>query len=316
MPMLLLLGLLGFGAQAVNSSLGMGYGVSSTTALLALGTSPALASATVNLSQVGSQLVSGLAHWRFGNVDWRIVWRIGLPGAVGAFAGATFLSWLSTAAAAPLMAGILLLLGGYLLVRFTARGTPQEHLGKPLRSTFLAPLGLIGGFLNSTGGGGSGPVITTALLASGRAEPRTVVGSISASEFAVVTAGSAGFLVGLGLGGINLAWVGVMLAGGVVAAPAAAWLTRHLPARMFGSVVGGLIVITNAHTLLRLDGLAVPVPAASATLAVLGLVWAGAVGWSARPGPNRAPRLKLELEPERPLGNQPAPVRAAAPRRR
>jgi hypothetical protein len=282
MSALVLLAVVGFGAQAINSSLGMGYGVTSTTALLALGTSPALASATVNLSQVGSQLVSGVAHWRFGNVDWRIVWRVGLPGAAGAFAGATFLSWLNTEAAAPLMAGILLALGSYLLVRFTLRGSPSGNLGKPLRSRFLAPLGLVGGFLNSTGGGGSGPVITTALLASGRAAPRTVVGSISASEFAVVVAGSAGFLVGLGLGGINLSWVGVMLAGGVLAAPLAAWLARHVPARLLGSLVGGLIVVTNTRTLLHLDGVAVPPAAELATLAGLGLVWAGAIGWSAR----------------------------------
>jgi hypothetical protein len=277
-----LLAVVGFGAQAINSSLGMGYGITSTTVLLALGTSPALASATVNLSQVGSQLVSGLAHWRFGNVDWRIVWQIGLPGAAGAFAGASFLSWLNTEAAAPLMAGILLALGSYLLVRFTLRGAPGGNLGKPLRARFLAPLGLIGGFLNSTGGGGSGPVITTTLLASGRAAPRTVIGSISASEFAVVVAGSAGFLVGLGLGGINLSWVGVMLAGGVLAAPLAAWLARHVPARLLGSLVGGLIVVTNAWTLLHLEAVAVPPAAQLTTLASLGLIWAGAVGWSLR----------------------------------
>ncbi|MPZ25236.1 MAG: TSUP family transporter [Micromonosporaceae bacterium] len=312
MPTLLLLAVVGFGAQAVNSSLGMGYGVTSTSALLALGTSPALASATVNLSQVGSQLVSGLAHWRFGNVDWRIVWRIGLPGAVGAFAGATFLSALSTALAAPLMAGILLVLGSYLLVRFTLRGTPRGNLGKPLRSRFLAPLGLVGGFLNSTGGGGWGPVGTTALLASGRAEPRTVVGSISAGEFAVVTAGSAGFLVGLGLTGINLSWVAVLLAGGVLAAPLAAWLARHVPARLLGSLVGGLIVVTNARTLLHLDPVSVSPVAEVATLSGLGLVWAGAIAWSARA--HRAARRAAAVPPV------PAPpsaeVTEAAPRRR
>jgi hypothetical protein len=241
-----------------------------------------VASATVNLSQVGSQLVSGVAHWRFGNVDWRIVWRIGLPGAAGAFAGATFLSWLSTEAAAPLMAGMLLLLGSYILVRFTVRGTPRRNFGRPLRSAFLAPLGLLGGFLNSASGGGWGPVGTSALLASGRTEPRTVIGSISAAEFAVVVAGSAGFLLGLGLGGINLSWVAVMLVGGVLSAPLGAWLARHIPPRMLGSLVGGLVVVTNARILLRLDGAAVPAVAEIAVLAGLGLIWVGAIGWSAR----------------------------------
>lgn len=282
MPALLLLGLVGFGAQLINSALGMGYGVTSTTFLLAIGTTPVLASATVNLSQVGSQFVSGVAHWRLGNVDWRVVWRIGIPGAIGAFAGATVLSWLSTEAARPLMASILLGLGIYILVRFTIWGTPRGKLGRPLRSRFLAPLGLVGGFMNSTGGGGWGPVGTTALLATGRLEPRKVIGSISAAEFAVVVAGSLGFLVGLGLGGINLAWVAVMLAGGVIAAPIAAWLARHIPARMLGSLVGGLIVVVNVLSLFRSGTVSLPPAAQVSAMSVLLFAWAGAITWSAR----------------------------------
>jgi uncharacterized protein len=302
MPVLVLLGLVGFGAQLINSSLGMGYGVTSTTFLLALGTSPALASATVNFSQVGSQLVSGIAHWRFGNVDWRIVWRIGLPGAAGAFAGATLLSWLSTETARPLMSGILLGLGTYILVRFTLRGTPRGNLGKPLRATFLGPLGFVGGFLNSTGGGGSGPVITSALLASGRAEPRTAIGSMSASEFAIVVAGSAGFVVGLGLADIDLRWVGAMLVGGVLAAPLAAWLTRHIPGRMLGSLAGGLIVVTNVRTLFLTGTVSVPPAVQVSAYAVLGLAWAAAVGWSARA--HRAERRLAAAE----LAGEPVPA--------
>lgn len=282
MPALLLLGLVGFAAQMINSAIGMGYGVTSTTFLLALGTTPALAAATVNFSQVGSQFVSGVAHWRFGNLDWPVVWRIGVPGAAGAFAGATFLSWLATEHARPLMSTILLGLGVYILVRFTLRGTSRGNLGKPLRSRFLAPLGLVGGFMNSTGGGGWGPVGTTALLASGRLEPRKVIGSISAAEFAVVVAGSAGFVIGLGLGGINFSWVVVMLAGGVLAAPIAAWLARRIPPRMLGSLAGGLVVVTNVRTLLHTGAVSAPPAAQVATYAGLGLLWAGAVGWSAR----------------------------------
>jgi uncharacterized protein len=282
MAVLVLLGLVGFGAQLINTSLGMGYGVTSTTFLLALGTSPALASATVNFSQVGSQLVSGIAHWRFGNVDWRIVWRIGVPGAAGAFVGAILLSWLSTEAARPLMSGILLGLGLYILVRFTVRGTPRGNLGKPLRSSFLAPLGLVGGFLNSTGGGGSGPVITSALLASGRAEPRTAIGSMSASEFAIVVAGSAGFVLGLGFGDIDLRWVAAMLVGGVLSAPLAAWLTRHIPGRMLGSLAGGLIVMTNVRTLFHTGTVTAPAAVQVSTYVVVGVLWAAAVAWSAR----------------------------------
>src|SRR5688500_3402040 len=175
MRKLVLLALVGLGAQLVDGSLGMAYGVTSTTLLLAIGTNPAAASATVHLAEIGTTLISGVAHWRFGNVDWPVVAKIGIPGAVGAFAGATFLSSLSTEAAAPLMALILLTLGVYILVRFTAFGLPKGNLGKPLRKRFLAPLGLFGGFVDSTGGGGWGPVGTPAILASGRLEPRKTI---------------------------------------------------------------------------------------------------------------------------------------------
>jgi len=108
MRRLVLLALVGLGAQLVDGSLGMAYGVTSTTLLLAIGTNPAAASATVHLAEIGTTLVSGVSHWRFGNVDWKVVAKVGIPGAVGAFAGATFLSNLSTEVAAPVMSLILL----------------------------------------------------------------------------------------------------------------------------------------------------------------------------------------------------------------
>jgi len=165
MRTLIVLALVGLGAQLVDGSLGMAYGVTSTTLLLAVGTNPAAASATVHLAEIGTTLASGVAHWRFGNVDWRVVAKIGVPGAVGAFAGATFLSTLSTEAAAPVMSLILLALGAYVLTRFTFAGLPTDRLGKPLRKRFLSPLGLVAGFVDATGGGGWGPVGTPAILA-------------------------------------------------------------------------------------------------------------------------------------------------------
>ncbi|KIH97869.1 permease [Streptomonospora alba] len=282
MQTLVLLGFVGLLGQLINGSLGMGYGISTTSALLVIGTSPALASATVNLSQVGSQFASGFAHWRFGNVDWAVVWRIAVPGAAGSFAGAVFLSRLSTDAAGPLMSTILLVLGTYLLARFTFRKLPRPDLSRPLRTVFLAPVGLFAGFMNSTGGGGWGPVGTSALLASGRLEPRKVIGSISVGESAVVVAGSIGFAVGLGFTGINITWVAVLLLGGLLAAPIAAWLASHVPARMLGSLVGGLIVFTNTRVLMGSEAVEASPGASLAVYCAVALVWAGAVGWSLR----------------------------------
>jgi uncharacterized membrane protein YfcA len=282
MRKLLLLALVGLGAQLVDGSLGMAYGVTSTTLLLAIGTNPAAASATVHLAEIGTTLVSGASHWRFGNVDWKVVAKIGIPGAVGAFAGATFLSNLSTETAAPLMSIILLALGLYILVRFTAMGLPKSNLGKPLRKRFLAPLGLVAGFVDSTGGGGWGPVGTPAILASGRLEPRKTIGSIDTSEFLVAVAASVGFIIGIGSEGVNYAWVAALLLGGVIAAPIAAWLVRHIPPRVLGSLVGGVIVLTNTRTLLRSDWIDAPDGVRYGFYAVTYLVWAAAVAYSVR----------------------------------
>ena len=282
MRTLVLLALVGLGAQLVDGSLGMAYGVTSTTLLLAIGTNPAAASATIHLAEIGTTLASGAAHWRFGNVDWKVVLRIGVPGALGAFAGATFLANLSTEVAAPVMSLLLLALGVYVLSRFTFAGLPTGRLGLPLRKRFLAPLGLVAGFVDATGGGGWGPVGTPALLASGRIEPRKVIGSVDTSEFLVAVAASLGFLWSLGSQGIDLTWVVALLLGGLVAAPIAAWLVRMLPPRILGSAVGGVIVLTNVRTLLRSDWVDASGAVQGVVLALVAVVWAAAVVWSVR----------------------------------
>ncbi|MFI7454881.1 sulfite exporter TauE/SafE family protein [Nonomuraea sp. NPDC049714] len=282
MRALILLGLVGFVAQLVDGSLGMAYGVTSTTLLLAVGTNAAAASATVHLAEIGTTLASGISHWRFGNIDWKVVARIGVPGAIGAFAGATFLSNLSTEVAAPVMSIILLSLGVYILVRFTAFGLPRGNLGKPLRRRFLGPLGLVAGFVDATGGGGWGPVGTPAILASGRLAPRKVIGSIDASEFIVAIAASIGFFVGIGSENINFSWVAVLLVGGVIAAPIAAWLVRHIPPRILGSAVGGLIILTNVRTLLRSDWIDAPGDVQTVAYLAIAVLWAAALAYSIR----------------------------------
>lgn len=251
MLQLVLIALVGLVAQLVDGSLGMAYGVTSTTLLLAIGTNPAMASATVHLAEIGTTLASGVSHHRFGNVDWKVVGRIGIPGAVGAFLGASVLSRISTEVAAPVMAVILLALGLYVLIRFTFFAISTKRLGERLPTKFLAPLGAFAGFIDATGGGGWGPVGTPALLASGRMEPRKVIGTIDASEFLVSIAASVGFFIGLGAEGIVPGLAIALLAGGVIAAPIAAWLVRHLPPRILGAAAGSTIVLVNVRSLLK-----------------------------------------------------------------
>jgi uncharacterized protein len=249
MRQLIVLGVVGFAAQLIDGSLGMGYGVTSSTLLLVAGLTPAAASASVHFSELGTNIASGLSHWRLRNVDWRVVARIAAPGAIGAFLGATVLSSLSTETAAPIMSAILALLGVYILIRFIVGIKPV--LKKALTVKFLAPLGLVAGFVDATGGGGWGPVATPALLADGRLEPRKVIGTVDTSEFAVSAAASIGFLIGLGAAGINWGFALALLIGGLIAAPIAALLVRFAPAHLLGVAVGGIILLTNSRTLLR-----------------------------------------------------------------
>ena len=235
---LLLVALAGFSAQMVDGSLGMGYGLTSATLLIAIGLSPVMASASVNLAQIGTTAVSGFSHGKLGNVDKVVFRRIAIPGAIGAFTGALVLVHVSTNLARPWASSLLLLLGIYVLWRYLAHRRSVLRKGRP-RTQFLAPLGLIGGFVNSTGGGGWGPVSTPAMLATGRMAPNRVIGTVNAAEFVVTLAAVSGFFVGLGLGAVDLGIVLPLMLGGMIAAPFAAWIAKRLPMRIMGVAVGG-----------------------------------------------------------------------------
>jgi uncharacterized membrane protein YfcA len=294
MRKLIVLGVVGLIAQLIDGSLGMGYGVTSSTLLLAVGVAPAAASAAVHFSELGTSLVSGVSHHKFGNVDWRTVSILAIPGFVGAFLGATLLSNLDAAVAKPLVAVILLSLGFYVVYRFLRLGGARPSFkGRP-SAAFLAPMGLVAGTLDAVGGGGWGPVGTTSLLSSGRLEPRKVVGSIGASEFVVAVGASLGFLVGLGSAGINWGFAVALLAGGVIAAPIAAWLVRHLAPRVLGTAAGGLIILTNSKTLLETAG--VPGVGVAATAVVIVVLWVSAIVWAVKQ--ERLSRAAASDEPE------------------
>jgi uncharacterized membrane protein YfcA len=267
---LLAVALAGFGAQLVDGSLGMGYGLTSSTLLIAIGLAPAVASASVHMAEIGTSAASAYSHARMGNVDKTVLRRIALPGAIGAFAGATVLSGLSTQAARPWASTLLLILGFYVLFRFIRHRTVALKRGRP-GTRFLAPLGLIGGFVDATGGGGWGPVTTPALLANGRMAPNRVIGTMNAAEFLVAVAASAGFILGLGLSAIDWRVLLPLMVGGIIAAPIGAWIAHRLPMRIMGVTVGGMIIFTNTFTLLK--AFDVPGDIVTPTLIVLGAIW-------------------------------------------
>jgi uncharacterized protein len=181
-----ILALLGFCAQLVDGALGMAYGATSSTLLVGVaGLTPAIASTAVHLGEMGTTAVSGVSHWRFGNVDWgKILW-LAVPGGIGAFLGAVALVSISAEAAEPLVAVFLFSLGVYVLARFSFRRNERPVVVRPIGKRFLSPLGAVAGFLDAAGGGGWGPISTPTLLSSGRMEPRRIIGTVDTSEFIV-----------------------------------------------------------------------------------------------------------------------------------
>ncbi len=291
MRSLLIFTLVGVGAQLVDGALGMAFGGTATTLLVLSSVGAAQASAAVHLAEVGTTLASGLSHWRFKNIDWPLVAKLGVPGAIGAFLGATVLSSLSTEHAAPLMAAILMAIGVYVLLRFSLR-TPLAIGGQGTRhgAKFLAPLGLFGGFIDASGGGGWGPVTTSTLLSRGKTAPRTVIGSVSASEFLVSVSASIGFLIGL-RDEFFQNWpvvVGLMV-GGVIAAPIAAWLVSRISPALLGTGVGGVIVLTNSQKLVHFFDIHWPWSTAIYTLIVVAWVSLVVYAWRASRAPKSLP---------------------------
>jgi uncharacterized membrane protein YfcA len=248
MVILILVSVVGFLAQVIDGSMGMAFGISSTTLLLLLGYSPAIASATVHLAEIGTSFASGLSHIRYKNVDWHALLKVGVPGALGALIGAIVLSSVDLNKAKPWTASILLALGLVLIYRFTR----PAILGvtRRARARWLGPLGLVGGLVDSTGGGGWGPIVTTSLTASNALEPRKAIGTTNTAEFLVSVSASIGFLIGLGYSNIPWQEVFALLLGGLLAAPLAAWLVSKAPRRIMGVLVGAVVVLLNLFSLL------------------------------------------------------------------
>nr|WP_240460776.1 sulfite exporter TauE/SafE family protein [Fictibacillus barbaricus] len=252
---IIVLALIGLIAQLIDGSLGMAYGVTSTTLLLVVGLSPAIASASVHLSEVVTSAASGYSHLKLGNVDMKIVKKLILPGAIGAFLGAAFLSYIPSILIKPFISLFLLGLGFYVLIRFLLfkinvhNNTEEEGIDS--KEKIYRPVGFIAGFMDATGGGGWGPITTPLLLTRKNLTPSRAIGSVNFSEFAVSLSASIGFFIFIGWETLYWQVVIAMMIGGVIAAPFAAWLVKHLKPALLGVLAGGLIILTNLRTILK-----------------------------------------------------------------
>ncbi|MGE7184329.1 sulfite exporter TauE/SafE family protein [Peribacillus sp. NPDC006672] len=251
MRKLIIFAFIGFLAQLIDGSLGMAYGVTSTSLLLTFGIAPAVASVSVHLAEVVTTAASGISHLKFGNVDRQALFKLIIPGSVGAFAGACFLSNLPGDVIKPYISLFLLVLGVYVLFRFlkTSKTISEKKSINLSRKKSIA-LGLIAGFADATGGGGWGPITTPVLLSQKGVPARKVVGTVDTSEFAIAVSATLGFVIALGWQEVNWFWVISLMVGGIIAAPIAAWIVTKLPSYLLGVLVGGFIILTNARTLI------------------------------------------------------------------
>ena len=234
---------IGFLAQIIDGALGMAFGVVSNAFMLAIGLPPAQASALVHTAEVFTTGASAASHIYHRNVDWKLVRRLGIAGVLGAILGAWILSNLDVSAARRYVYVYLLLMGVYILLK-SMQIAPLRQASR----RWTAPLGFAGGFLDASGGGGWGPIVTSTLIGAGHA-PRQTVGSVNAAEFLVTVAAATTFFVELGAA--HLQHLVPLILGGVLAAPLGGWAVKRVSARVLMGAVGALIVALSLIQLAR-----------------------------------------------------------------
>jgi uncharacterized protein len=237
---------IGFAAQLVDGALGMAFGVICSTLLVSvMGVPPARASAGVHFVEMFTTGASGISHILHKNVDWKLFLRIAIPGVIGGALGAKALSYLHPEQARPLVMLYLAGIGIYLL--YKAITFAHEH--KPRDPKVTVPLGFIGGFLDASGGGGWGPVVTSNLLLQGT-DPRKTIGTVNTAEFFITTAVTVVFAATIGFEAFTIV-TGGLLIGGLLAAPIGAWVAKHIQPRRLLFAVSVVLIATSLFSLYK-----------------------------------------------------------------
>ncbi|MGB4772964.1 MAG: TSUP family transporter [Chitinophagaceae bacterium] len=237
--------LAGFLAQMVDGALGMGYGVTSATILLSVGVNLTSISGSIHTAEMFASGASGYSHYKFGNVNKKMFKALLIPGVVGAILGAVLLYTLGEKHAnwlRPIMACYTMFLGVRIFMNAFRKPKPQQ---KFKRYGLLAGAG---GFLDSFGGGGWGPIVTTTLITKGRT-PKYVIGSVSLTEFFVTLASAFTFFTLLGVS--HWQTIVALIIGGLLAAPIAAKLAGKLPKKTSYILLGVLVMIWSIRILVK-----------------------------------------------------------------
>lgn len=232
----------GFFAQLIDGSMGMGYKTSTTSLLMALGLPPVLASSSTHTAGVFVSGASAFAHYKLQNVDMKLFRQLAITGVIGGIIGAILLTIIPTTWIKPVVSGYLVIMGLRIVLKSLRKEKASTGYIKRIRG-----LAGIGGFFDAIGGGGWGPIVTGNMILAGY-EPRFAIGSSNAAEFVVSIAQTVVFFALLD----NFQWTTVigLIIGGVVAAPVAAYLTQKIPMRRFAILVGLLIIFLSGRTLL------------------------------------------------------------------
>ena len=233
--------LIGFAAQLVDGALGMAFGTISSTLLVSIGVPPATASAGVHVVETVTTGVSAISHIAHRNVDWKLFFRLVIPGVIGGVLGAYVLTNIDAEIARPAVLAYLMLIGIYL----AWRGWTHKHVEKEPR--IVEPLGLIGGFLDAAGGGGWGPIVTSNLMVQG-SPPRHTIGTVNTAEFFLTVTISITFIAALGWEAITKATLGLLI-GGVLAAPLGAFVAKKMAADRILLLVGLVLMCTSGYGL-------------------------------------------------------------------
>ena len=235
----------GFAAQMIDGSLGMGYGVILSIMLFSMGLPPVSVSASVHLAKFFATSVSGFSHLKLGNVDKTIATRLAIGGVIGGVFGSLTLKSLPTEIIKPGVAVYLTVMG--ILIVYKAFHQPQVRE----KITQVGRLGLLGGFCDAIGGGGWGAIVTSGLLMKGK-NPRQVIGSVSLAEFFVSITIVSLLITEVPELRTQLQIIVGLVSGSMLAAPAAAYLCRHVSPRPLMMTVGGLIILLSGSTVVSL----------------------------------------------------------------
>jgi len=235
--------LVGLLAQLVDGSLGMAYGITSTSFLIGIGATPAAASGAVHVAEIFTTAFSGISHIKFGNVHKDLFKKLVIPGVIGGIVGAYILTSIDGELIKPYITVYLLLMGLFILRKAFVL---IKHNNKKIKH--VRKLALTGGFLDAIGGGGWGPIVTSSLIGQGNS-PRHTIGSVNTAEFFVSFATGITFIL-LGSAGHWILVAGLII-GGLFSAPFAAYLTSKLSTKKLLIAVGFLITAISIYNLYK-----------------------------------------------------------------